>query len=262
MSDFYVIRPDELAALNFLPPGHPRPVRVEWINRGTDRPLNRQSIELLLRTMYADMLSPSVVKLHRSAGLRVHLRSEADRLRFANAFSSAKSKEEESRTHYLAMMFVERSDAARAAEELIESEVPKSAISILWRAGQFMDADHRWMEGHSLLSVASATAGGSIAGLVAGVAVMAIPGIGSIAAIGGLAAGSLSAPSLVAGLFGATTAAITRMMSDPDVDDVAMQHYAESPNARRAFVSVDLKATPGAFERVRTILKQNGGRMP
>lgn len=262
MSDFYVVRPEELAALNFLPPGHPRPVRVEWINRGTDRPLNRQSIELLLRTMFADMLSPSVVKLHRSAGLRIQLRSEAERLRFATDFASAKSQENAVRANHLTMMFVERSGAAIAAEQLIEIGVPKSAVSVLWRAGQFMDADHRWVEGHSLLSVAGATAGGSIAGLIAGIAVLAIPGIGSIAAIGGLAASSVTTSSLMAGLFGATTAAISRMMSDPDVDDVSMQQYADSPDARRAFVSVDLEQAPGTFERVRTIMKQNGGRMP
>lgn len=262
MSDTYVIRPEELAALNFLPASHPRPVRVEWINRGTDRPLNRQSIDLLLRTMFADMLSPSVVKLHRSAGLRVFFRSESDRHRFARAFESAKSLEYKSRSTSLTMMFTERASAAEAAEELIENGVPKSAISVLWRAGQFMDAHHRWIEGHSLLSVAGATAGGGIAGLVTGIAVMAIPGIGSIAAIGGLAASSVSASPLIASLFGATTAAISRMVSDQDVDDVSMHRYAESPGAHRAFVSVDLSMAPGSHERVRAIMKKNGGRMP
>ena len=84
-SSAFVIKPDELAALNYLSPDHPHPQRIQWINRGTDQELKPSTVAMLLRTLYLDIASPSVVRLHRSAGLRVVFRNERDRERFARA---------------------------------------------------------------------------------------------------------------------------------------------------------------------------------
>lgn len=258
MSYFQVIKPEELTALHFLPDNHPRPIGVEWINRGTDRPLRKQSVNLLIRTMFADILSPSVVKLHRSSGLRVAFKSEAERLQFARQFSEAKRLEQASRSVRLTMTFDSHKDAADAAEALVKLGLPKHAVSILWRSAQFIDTEYKWLEGHSLASVAGTTAGGSIAGLALGVALIAVPGVGHIAAIGGLAA-SQAAPVL-SGIFGATVAAIAKMVTDMDVEGAALQKYAEQKDSGRSFVSVDLSESQDASDRVWTILKQYGGR--
>ena len=66
----FVIKAEELVALNYLDRNHPRPRKLEWINRGTNQPLRRSSIEMLLRTLFREVETPSVVKLHQSAGLR------------------------------------------------------------------------------------------------------------------------------------------------------------------------------------------------
>ena len=80
----YVIRAEELILLNDMPADHPRPVCLEWINRGTDQKLRPTSVDLLLRTMYRSTSpSPSVARLHQTAGLRVRFGSNADRDRFA-----------------------------------------------------------------------------------------------------------------------------------------------------------------------------------
>lgn len=258
MSHFQVIKPEELTALHFLPDNHPTPVAVEWINRGTDRTLRKQSVDLLMRTMFADILSPSVVKLHRSSGLRVAFRSEAERWQFARQFAEAKDLEQASWSSRLTMTFDSHKEAADAAEALLRLGLPKHAVSILWRPAQFIDNEYKWLEGHSLASVASTTAGGSIAGLALGVALIAVPGIGQIAAIGGLAAAQ--AAPVVSGIFGATVAAIAKMMTDTDVEGVALQQYAEQKKTGRSFVSVDLLHEQDGSDQVRTILKQYGGR--
>jgi hypothetical protein len=258
VSHFQVIKPEELTALHFLPDSHPSPVGVEWINRGTDRPLRKQSVDLLMRTMFSDILSPSVVKLHRSSGLRVAFRTEAERWQFARQFSEAKDLEQAIWSSRLTMTFDSHKEAADAAEALVGLGLPKHAVSILWRSAQFIDTEYKWLEGHSLASVAGSTAGGSIAGLALGVALIAVPGIGQIAAIGGLAAAQ--AAPVVSGIFGATVAAIAKMMTDTDVEGVALQQYAERKNSRRSFVSVDLSQDQDESDRVWAVLKQYGGR--
>lgn len=261
MTASFVIPPDELSALNFLEADHARPVQADWINRGTDQILKRQSVDMLLRTLFVDVLSPSAVTLHRSAGLRLQFETEAQRLKFAKEFAVAKVQEHETREHYLTMMFDERSGAALAAEQLVQQGVPKSAISLLWRAGQFMDADHAWIKGHSLLSVAGATAGGSLAGVALGIALLAIPGVGQIAVIGGFASATVTATSVISGMVGATAAAITKMFSDADVDDVALKQYVNRSGLGRIFMAIDLRKCPDEDREVlRLVLKRNGGR--
>jgi hypothetical protein len=261
MSFCHVIKPNELPALNFLPGSHPKPIGAQWINRGTDRPLRRQSIDLLLRTLYTDVLSESVLKLHQSSGLRVEFRSEAERYRFAQEFAAAKALEEQGYSNRISMMFGEKAAASAAADELIRNGVPKRAVSILWRAGRFMDADVQWIEGHSLLSVAGATAGGSFAGLALGVALIAVPGIGQIAAVGGLAASAASSAPALAGIFGATTGALIKMLSDPDVEDVEERQYIARRKASPVFVSVELTEDTGVSDLVRTLIRRHGGRL-
>lgn len=82
----YVIRAEDLRLLNELPPDHPRPVGLEWINCGTDQRLRRSTVEMLLRTLYRRTDTPSVCRLHNSSGLRLRFRSEDERQRFAARF--------------------------------------------------------------------------------------------------------------------------------------------------------------------------------
>src|SRR5438128_644849 len=85
--NFYVVPAENLDVLNALPPDCPSPVSSEWINRGTDRKLNGQTVGMLLRTLYkASQPSPSVARLHNSAGLRVRFNTEDDRHTFAALF--------------------------------------------------------------------------------------------------------------------------------------------------------------------------------
>lgn len=255
----FVIKPGQLTALNYLPSDHPRPVQVEWINRGTDQKLRPSSVDMLLRTLFRDVLSPSVVNLHRSAGLRAQFRTDKDRDSFASAFNAAKNHELANREFQVTAMFPDRDTADAAIAALQGSGTPEAAISLLWRASQFIDTEMKWREGHSKLSVAGAVAGSGIAGAMLGVAVFSIPGVGPIAAAGAIASSAFSSVAGVSAAIGATGGAIARMMSDPDVEGVSESYYMQQIRRGKIFVSVDMRQTEVRREAIRQLLREHGG---
>lgn len=256
----YVIKAEELAALNYLPPDHPRPRLVEWINRGTDQKLKQSSVDMLLRTLFQDIASPSVVRLHRSAGLRASFSTEKEREQFANAFAAAKDRENVSKRHLITAIFNDRQFAEKSVSQLRGAGIPDTAISLLWKASQFIDTEAGWENGHSKLSVAGAVAGGGVAGAMLGVAILAIPGVGPVAAAGAIAASAFSSIATVSGLIGATGGAIAKMLTDHDVDGVSATFYEQQIRRGKIFVAVDTRLAEGKDEQIRNILKENRGR--
>lgn len=256
----YVIKPEELLALNYLDAGFPHPVQGEWINRGTDQKLKTSTVEMLQRTLFRDMAPPSVVELHRSAGLRVIFSSEEDRNAFAAAFHAARIKERERRKCFITAIFDTREEADAAVEALKASGIPEDHISLVWRVSQLEENPVKWREGHSAFSVASAIAGGGVAGALLGVAVLVIPGLGPVAAAGALAA---AAPSVagISGVIGATGGAITRMLDDHDVEGIAANYFEQQIRRGKIFVSVDIAADGSEFDIAKAALKANGGKV-
>ena len=87
----YTIRAEEIDLLGRLPTDYPRPVAMDWINRGTDQTLRPSTIAMLKRTLdQGSNLSESVRKLHTSAGLRLTFASERERATFASMFRAAR----------------------------------------------------------------------------------------------------------------------------------------------------------------------------
>jgi hypothetical protein len=86
---FYVIKAEELRALNHLCEDFPRPQGLEWIDRGRNSRLRRSSIDMLIRTLYRGTARASVCRLHDRSGLRLIFSSDEDRRKFAAAFKLA-----------------------------------------------------------------------------------------------------------------------------------------------------------------------------
>lgn len=256
----YVIKVAELSVLNHLASNHPRPRHVEWINRGTDQKLRRSSIDMLMRTLFQDVASPSVVQLHRSSGLRTIFGTAKERDAFAATFEKARAQLEASSHHLVTAIFDDREQADRVVEDLIESRIPKQSISLLRLASQFMDTDAAWPEGHSKMSIAGATAGAGVAGAVLGAVMLMIPGIGPVAAAGAVAASSISSVTAISGIIGATGGAIARMLTDSDVDGVAATFYEQQIRRGKIFLSVDIRIAKDQRETVRKIMTRHGGR--
>ena len=257
----FVIKPEELAALNYLAPDHPRPRMVEWINRGTNQKLKSSSVDMLLRTLAQDVLSPSAVRLCRSAGLRVVFGTERERERFALEFAAARSHESAGKRYLLTALFDDREHAEQAVSQLKDAGIPEISISLLWRANQFMDANFQWGGGHSKRSVAGAVAGGGIAGAVLGVALLAVPGIGPVAAAGAIASSAVHSVASVSAAIGATGGAIARMLSDHDVDGVSASYYERQIRRGKIFVSVDTRIAERQRAAAQRILTAANGRV-
>ncbi|WP_427965044.1 hypothetical protein [Altererythrobacter sp.] len=256
----YVIKAEELLAINYLPPDHPRPRHVEWINRGTDQKMRPTTTDQLLRTLYQNTDTPSIRKLHETAGLRVQFRTDAERDRFAAAFAKARELEHVRKDHVLTALFESREEAESAIKELDREGVPSDAISLLCRASQFMDPDTNWPDGHSTVSVASAIAGGGVAGAVLGVGILLVPGVGPVAAAGAIAGSALSSIASVSGIIGATGGAIAKMLTDHDVDGVSAAQYDTQIKRGKIFVSVDTHVGNIDPVAVSAIFERFGGR--
>jgi hypothetical protein len=255
----FVIKAEELPALHYLSPDHPQPLLHEWINRGTDQRMRRTSIEMLLRTLSHEEVSPSVARLHHSSGLRVTFRTSHERDVFAAAFANAHAQMSVRKRHLVAAMFDEQAHAERVVSELKAAGIPDGSISLLWRAGQFKDPDTGSWQGHSKLSVAAAAAGGGVAGAILGVAILFIPGVGLVAAAGAIAGSSFSSVASVSAIIGATGGAMARMLTDHDVDGREANYFERQIRRGKVFVSVDTRIAEGQRESARQILMQNGG---
>lgn len=256
----FVIKPEEIAALNYLTPHHPRPQTLEWISRSKDRQLRQSSVEMLLRTLHRDISSPSVVKLHRDSGLRVVFKTEKDRNAFAQAFADAKEAFINREHHHITAIFEQQADAENAILELIEAGIPEQAISLLARADQFVEPTGKWPRGHSKFSIAASATGGGLAGLAFGLSIILIPGFGPLAVAGGLAASAVGSFAAASGIFGATGGAVARMLTDHDVDGVSATFYQEQVRKGKIFVSVEADVRDERRAVARDILRRRGGR--
>ncbi|TNE48176.1 MAG: hypothetical protein EP341_08835 [Sphingomonadales bacterium] len=256
----YVIKAEDILAANYLDDDAPRPVRVEWINRGTDQVLRPTTSNMLLRTLFQPVDTPSIQRLHDSSGLRVVLESESDREAFAHAFAQAQKREAETKEHVVTAIFENRDAAEQAVARLHEAGLPVEAISLLFKASAFSDPELFQTEGHSTLSIAGAMAGSGVAGALFGLAVLAVPGVGPVAAAGALAGTAITSVASFGGIVGATGGAIAKMLTDHDVDGVTAALYDQQIKRGKVFVSVDTSHAGADAELARSVLDANGGK--
>jgi hypothetical protein len=253
----YVVKAAELPALNYLVPAAVRPADVEWINRGTDQRLRPSSVQMLLRTIFDDHGSPSVARLHDSAGLRLRFFTVADRDAFAAAFAAARALESAQTRNLICGLFSGIEHASRAAAELVASGVSAEHISLVYKVGNDITEASTPPIGHTKASVAAAVAGGGIAGALFGVAVLSIPGIGPAAAAGPLAIAAFKSMAGLGAAIGATGGAIARMMSDEDVEGSLASVLEKQVRWGKVLVSVDVRSLGERGNAVRRILRRN-----
>ena len=255
-----MVRADQIPALYYLDHAHPRPRRVEWINRGTDSKLRPSTIDMLLRTLFREPGSPSVKKLHQSSGLRAIFGSETERDRFARVFGEALRHLNSGSERMVTAVFDCTDTAEAAVERLHEDGIPDEAVSLAWRASQYLDPDYQAAEGHGYLDIASAMAGGGLAGAMLGTAILFIPGVGPVAVAGALTSSALTSIATVTGIIGATGSGIAKMLTDHDVDGVSAALYEQEIRKGKVFLSVDCEKGDCDHDAVHAILEKAGGR--
>jgi len=259
-SFFYVVKAEELLALNYLPRDHPRPMRVEWINRATDRVMSPSTVEQLFRTLHLTQASASIIQLHETAGLRAMFASESERTIFARDFLQACEDEKADREHLVTAIFASPEAANDVTGKLVREGVPEDDISLLWRSALVPGSGSDQLEGHSRKRVLASVSGGGIAGAALGVAILFVPGIGPVAAAGAVLASAYSAVATASGIISATGAAMATMLSDLDVDDFAENHIERQFKHGKAFLAVKVNSGPLGREKITRLLEQNQGR--
>lgn len=260
-SQCYVIKAEELLALNYLPERHVAPQRIEWINRANDRQLSPSTLEQLLRTYHRADPSPSVLQLRQTTGVRAIFASDEQRNTFAREFTEALTAQKAESAHLVTAIFPEMAEAESVAAAVLKRGVPETGVSLLWRANAFMGSEVDLSEGHSKGRLLATITGGGIAGAALGVAILVLPGVGPVAATGAVLASAYSSVATASGIIGATGAAMATMLSDRDVDDYASNHLEEQLKKGRIFLSVDLRGHSVSESAIRDLMESQGGRM-
>jgi hypothetical protein len=162
----------------------------------------------------------------------------------------------------ISAVFDNHSEAEAAASELRQAGVADSALSVIARrqedSGDYGDAETHEVDekGESALKGGIVGAG---AGALLGIAALAIPGVGPLAAAGAIASGAIPEAAAIGAGAGALAGGLTGLLTQHGVSDDDAQYYEERINSGGIFLSVDTTDTGMSADEVRDILYRNGG---
>lgn len=163
----------------------------------------------------------------------------------------------------ISAVFDSRAEAERAIQQLRSAGVDNDAISVIGRdsdghAGS-THGDGTVDDGKEPASFIAKAAAGSGIGALLGVAALAIPGVGPLAAAGAIAASAVPGAALTGTAIGAAAGGLGDLLSKHGVSDEDSRYYGDRINDGGIFVSVD--ASRGSFDRSRVedILYNAGG---
>ncbi|QIK79363.1 hypothetical protein G7077_11070 [Sphingomonas piscis] len=160
-------------------------------------------------------------------------------------------------------VFDSRDEAQRAIEELRSAGVDESAISVVGQQGE-ESSEHVGdgeddSAGEKTGSFISKTAAGAGVGALLGVAALAIPGVGPLAAAGAIASSAIPGAALTGTAIGAAAGGVGSLLTDHGVSDEDASYYEEHINRGGIFVSVDTDRAGVGAETARDIIYRAGG---
>ena len=158
-------------------------------------------------------------------------------------------------------VFDSREEAERALSELRSAGFDESSISVIGRQGEQSDSgrieDHDG-DGDGDGAVKGAL-GGAVGGALLGIAALAIPGVGPLAAAGAIASSAIPGAAAIGAGVGAVAGGLTGLLTDHGVSDEDASYYEGRINDGGIFLSVDGDKASGSVETAREILYRNGG---
>ena len=101
---------------------------------------------------------------------------------------------------------------------------------------------------------------GAGAGVVLGIAALAIPGVGPLVAAGAIAASAVPTAAAIGGGVGLAAGGIAGMLAHHGVDAEGSAYYESRISDGGTFVSVQSGDTGGSIDEARAILLRNGGQ--
>lgn len=158
-------------------------------------------------------------------------------------------------------VFDSREEAERALAELRTAGIDNEAISVIGRSESgdgsgISDNDDDGVNGSGAVKGAI---GGAAAGGLLGLAALAIPGVGPLAAAGAIAAGAVPEAAAIGAGIGATAGGISGLLSKEGVDEDDAKYYENSINGGGYFVGVHTEKSNLPADEAREILYNNGG---
>ena len=154
-------------------------------------------------------------------------------------------------------VFDSREEAERAISELRSAGVNESALSVIGRHGE-ENGDGDDDGANKSGGIKGALAGAGIGGLL-GVAALAIPGVGPLAAAGAIAASAVPEAAAIGAAVGATAGGLSGLLTKHGVNDDDAGYYEERINQGGIFVSVNTEDAGVSSETAREILYSHGG---
>lgn len=156
-------------------------------------------------------------------------------------------------------LFDSHEEAQRAVAELRQSGVNDSALSIIAQKGRTMttrDVDGEVTDEEHTNLLRGILGGGALgAGL--GVAALAIPGVGPLAALGAIAASAVPEAMAIGAAVGATAGTFNEVLLKHGVDEDDAKYYGAGMKNGGVLVTANVGGSEA--QRVRDILYRNGG---
>ena len=163
----------------------------------------------------------------------------------------------------ISAVFDDRSEAEAAARELRSAGVPDSALSVIARRegaeGDWGDADTTDVDEDKGEGMLKGALGGGAAGALLGIAALAIPGVGPLAAAGAIAGSAIPGAAAIGAGAGAIAGGLTGLLTEHGVRDEDARYYEDRITGGGIFLSVDASEAGMDGERLREILWRNGG---
>jgi hypothetical protein len=161
-------------------------------------------------------------------------------------------------------VFDSQDEAQRALNELRSAGIDQDSISIIGRQGEQSSSDEIAAndsdgDGVNASGAAKGALGGAVGGALLGVAALAIPGVGPLAAAGAIASGAIPGAAAIGAGAGAVAGGVTGLLTDHGVSDEDARYYEDRIHEGGIFLSVDGDKSGVDVEQAREILFRNGG---
>jgi heat induced stress protein YflT len=165
-------------------------------------------------------------------------------------------------------VFDSEDEARNALNELRSAGIDENSISIIGRHGEQSSSDNiaasdsvndRDGDGVNGSGAAKGALGGAVVGGLLGVAALAIPGVGPLAAAGAIASGAIPGAAALGAGAGAVAGGLSGLLTDHGVSDEDARYYEDRLNQGGIFLSVDGDKSGVDVEQAREILFRNGG---
>jgi len=156
-------------------------------------------------------------------------------------------------------VFDSREEAERALSELRASGVRDSSVSVVGQRDHDEVSGERTSDEEAKGDVVKGAVIGTGAGALLGIAALAIPGVGPLAAAGAIAASAIPEAAAIGAGAGMAAGSLTGLLSDHGVSSEDASYYEERIHNGGTFLSVDTDEAGISAETVRDIFHSNGG---